>query len=74
MIINKNPILIPLPGEKRNFAIGKAKLIDKSKHKIFTTVHPSPLSASNGFFGSGVFANINTYLESKQIEPVNWKL
>jgi uracil-DNA glycosylase len=57
-----------------NFAIGKSKLIDKSKHKIFTTVHPSPLSASNGFFGSGVFANINIYLESKQIEPVNWKL
>ena len=44
-----------------NFAIGKSKLIDTSKHKIFTTVHPSPLSASNGFFGSGVFKKINDY-------------
>ena len=56
-----------------NFAIGKSKLINQSKHKIFTTVHPSPLSASNGFFGCGVFSNINKYLESKNIEPIFWK-
>ncbi len=55
-----------------NFAIGKSKLIDKSKHKIFTTVHPSPLSASNGFFGSGVFKNIDDYFISKKIKPINW--
>lgn len=55
-----------------NFAIGKAKLVDSTKHKIFTTVHPSPLSASNGFFGSGVFAQINNYFQSKNIEPINW--
>ncbi len=55
-----------------NFAIGKAKLVDQSKHKIFTTVHPSPLSAFNGFFGSGVFTQINTYFQSKNIEPINW--
>lgn len=56
-----------------NFAIGKSKLIDQSKHKIFTTVHPSPLSASNGFFGCGVFLKINTYFESKNIKPICWK-
>jgi len=55
-----------------NFAIGKSKLIDKSKHKIFTTVHPSPLSASNGFYGCKVFKNINDYLESKKINPILW--
>jgi uracil-DNA glycosylase len=55
-----------------NFAIGKSKLIDSNKHKIFTTVHPSPLSASNGFFGCGVFKKINDYLESKNQSPIIW--
>jgi uracil-DNA glycosylase len=57
-----------------NFAIQKSKLIDINKHKIFTTVHPSPLSASHGFFGSGVFKNINDYLQLKNTQPINWKL
>jgi uracil-DNA glycosylase len=57
-----------------NFAIQKSKLIDTTKHKIFTTVHPSPLSAYNGFFGSNVFKNINDYLESKNTKLINWKL
>ena len=55
-----------------NFAIGKSKLIDTTKHKIFTTVHPSPLSAFSGFFGCGVFKKINEYLESKNISPIIW--
>ena len=45
-----------------NFAISKSNLID-TKHKIFTTKHPSPLSAHNGFFGSNVFKNINDYVD-----------
>lgn len=57
-----------------NFAIGKSKLIDTDKHKIFTTVHPSPLSASRGFFGCNVFKKINDYLESQNTQPINWKL
>ncbi len=55
-----------------NFAIGKSKLVDGKKHKIFTCVHPSPLSASNGFFGSQVFCKINDYFESKNLEPIKW--
>ena len=55
-----------------NFAIGKSKLIDGSKHKIFTTIHPSPLSASNGFFGCQVFLKINEYFETKKIKPIRW--
>lgn len=55
-----------------NFAIAKSKLIDSNKHKIFTTVHPSPLSASQGFFGCGVFKKINDYFESKNIDPIIW--
>ncbi len=55
-----------------NFAIGKSKLIDVKKHKIFTTIHPSPLSAHNGFFGCGIFKNINEYLENNQIDTIKW--
>ncbi len=43
------------------FARSKAKLID-SKHYIIESVHPSPLSSYNGFFGSKPFSKINNYL------------
>jgi len=55
-----------------NFAIGKSKLLDTNKDKIFTTVHPSPLSAHNGFFGCNVFLKINNYLVDKNILPIKW--
>lgn len=64
-ISSKNPNTIFLLMGK--FAIGKSDLIDTTKHKIFTTVHPSPLSASKGFFGCDVFKQINNYLESNNI-------
>lgn len=52
-----------------NYAINKSQFINK---KIFTTVHPSPLSAHNGFFGCNVFKNINDYLEENNIDKINW--
>jgi len=52
-----------------NYAIAKSKLIN---NKIFSTVHPSPLSAHNGFFNSNVFKKINDYLEEHNIEKINW--
>lgn len=55
-----------------NYAIAKTAYINESKNKIFTTIHPSPLSAHNGFFGSGVFRHINTYLEENNKEIINW--
>ncbi|MDA3906209.1 MAG: uracil-DNA glycosylase, partial [Bacteroidales bacterium] len=45
-----------------NFAISKSVLIDKSKHHILSTVHPSPLSAHRGFFGSKHFSKTNQIL------------
>ena len=39
----------------------KAKLIDSSKHLILESAHPSPLSASRGFFGSQPFSKANTF-------------
>ena len=54
------------------FAQKKAQFIDNKKHKIFTTVHPSPLSAYNGFFGCQVFKKINEYLKEKDLHEINW--
>ena len=52
----------------------KAALIDTSRHAILTSAHPSPLSASNGFFGSKPFSKANAAL-AKAGEPViDWRL
>ena len=57
-----------------NFAKSKSKLINKDKHHIITGVHPSPLSAHRGFFGSKIFSKTNQYLESVNKKPINWNL
>lgn len=54
------------------FAQKKAGLIDTKKHFIIQSVHPSPLSACKGFFGSRPFSKINQFLEEKGKEPINW--
>jgi uracil-DNA glycosylase len=54
------------------YAKQKSNFIDLNKHKIFETVHPSPLSAHNGFFCSNIFKKINVYLIGRNIEPINW--
>jgi len=55
-----------------NFAQTKKVFIDENKHKIFNTIHPSPLSAYNGFFGCNVFKKINDYLEERGEEIIDW--
>ena len=50
----------------------KKNLIDLNKHHILTSPHPSPLSAHRGFFGSKPFSKTNDFLESKQIDKINW--
>lgn len=55
-----------------NFAISKSTLVDTKKHKIFTCVHPSPLSANKGFFGSNVFKDINEFLQKNDKLPIYW--
>ncbi|MDU1889778.1 MAG: uracil-DNA glycosylase [Dysgonomonas sp.] len=54
------------------YAQKKAALIDANKHCILKSVHPSPLSAHNGFFGNNHFSETNKYLESKGITPIQW--
>jgi ATP-dependent DNA helicase PIF1 len=48
----------------------KKKLL--GKHKIFESVHPSPLSASRGFFGSKPFSTVNKWLQEMGHTPINW--
>ena len=55
-----------------NFAIKKTALIDEKRHRIISGPHPSPLSASRGFFGSRPFSRANTYLEELGEEAVDW--
>ena len=56
------------------FAQQKIELIDVGKHHILKTVHPAPLSASNGFFGCRHFSKTNTYLMKQGFDPVDWAL
>lgn len=55
-----------------NYAISKAKFIDETKHLVLSSVHPSPLSASRGFFGNNHFSRTNEFLEQNGMEPINW--
>lgn len=55
-----------------NYAISKSKFIDQNKHLILNSVHPSPLSASRGFFGNKHFSRTNEFLLSKGLELIKW--
>lgn len=57
-----------------SYAQKKAAMVDRKKHFVITSVHPSPLSSYRGFFGSKPFSKINQYLESHQKNPINWKI
>jgi uracil-DNA glycosylase len=70
-----------LNSEKKNivfflwgaYAQKKGESIDRSRHLVLESVHPSPLSASRGFFGNRHFSRCNEYLVSKGIEPIDWR-
>jgi len=65
----KNNVVFVLWG---NYAKSKKDLIDFSKHCVIESVHPSPLSASRGFFGSKPFSKINSYLKDTGQQEINW--
>ena len=64
-----DPVIFVLWG---NFARSKKILITNSQHKIIESAHPSPLSASRGFFGSKPFSKINTYLKNMNKPEIKW--
>ena len=55
-------------------AQSKKKLIDEDRHFIIESVHPSPLSAKNGFFGSKPFSQVNGHLLSMGKKAIDWKI
>lgn len=65
----EEPIVFILWG---GYARSKKKLITNKNHYIVESVHPSPLSAYNGFFGSRPFSKTNNFLISKNIIPIDW--
>lgn len=55
------------------YAQDKGVRIDRSKHLVLESVHPSPLSASRGFFGNNHFSRCNNYLTEHGMEPIDWR-
>ena len=56
-----------------NFAKNKGTFINKRKHSVIESAHPSPLSAHNGFFGSKPFSQSNKYLTDHGIKQIDWR-
>ncbi len=57
-----------------NYAGAKQALIDTTRHHVLKAPHPSPLSASRGFFGCHHFSKTNELLTAQGIAPINWQL
>ena len=55
-----------------SYARSKKELIKNKKHLILESVHPSPLSANRGFFGSKPFSKTNNFLRENNIKEINW--
>ena len=68
---NKNHVVFVLWG---NYAKKFKDLIDSKKHYIIESPHPSPLSATRGFFGSKPFSKINNYLIKNNQSAIDWSL
>lgn len=57
-----------------SYAQKKGAFIDRKKHLVIDSPHPSPLSAHRGFFGSKPFSKINRYLSDHGKTPIRWQL
>lgn len=54
------------------YAMRKGAFIDRNNHLVLTSPHPSPLSASRGFFGNHHFTRANAYLAEHGMSPIEW--
>lgn len=54
------------------YARRKGAIIDRGRHCVIESAHPSPLSAHNGFFGSRPFARANEYLAANGLGQIDW--
>lgn len=55
-----------------NYAKNKGAIIDRKKHLVLESAHPSPFSADSGFFGNKHFSKANGYLKEKGLEEIDW--
>ena len=55
-----------------SYAQKKGAFIDRNKHLVLSSAHPSPLSAYNGFFGNKHFSKTNEYLKAHGKTEINW--
>lgn len=67
----EKPVIFILWGRH---AQAKKKLITNSNHHIIESVHPSPLSARRGFFGSKPFSKVNEFLSSMSEKEIEWQI
>ncbi len=65
----EKPVVFILWG---SYARSKKELITNKRHLIIESAHPSPLSASRGFFGSKPFSKCNTFLKQHGEEEIKW--
>jgi len=56
------------------YARKKAELVDRSRHTVLESAHPSPFSPANGFFGSRPFSKTNAALHADGLPEINWQL
>jgi uracil-DNA glycosylase len=54
------------------YAQKKGEIIDRAKHLVLMSAHPSPFSADRGFFGNKHFSKTNAYLKSKGLKEIDW--
>lgn len=67
--LNREHIVYMLWG---NYAKQKGAFIDRQRNLVLESAHPSPLSASSGFFGNKHFSKANAYLAAHDKQPIDW--
>lgn len=75
-----NAVIKHISDEKENvvfmlwgsYAQKKGEIIDRNKHHVLMSPHPSPFSADRGFFGNKHFSKANAYLKNKGLPEIDW--
>ena len=67
----EQPLIFLLWGKN---ALAKEALVTNLRHMVLRAPHPSPLSASRGFFGCRHFSKTNALLEAENLPPIQWQL
>ena len=57
-----------------SYAQKKGAFINRDKHLVLESTHPSPLAAHRGFLGSRPFSKTNEFLVSQGIKPIDWTI